>query len=300
MEEIIKLNSVQQNEFLVWSCLEKQQIEKVCMLLDNKMQLTTFMLTTMVMLDYDKQSIKKVLCHAQDIHKYVFIWLKNYFKVEELIEVFKNTHFPLPSDYPTNEECVALGLWDILIKRGEFDLVAQNRSKTPEEMFDELPIENLLKIDLEKYGPRALQDERYTEIMSVENGWKYLFEHGKKEKVFSFLEKDIFKSMLPIKEIVSYCKEKGWIDDMYNAGLYDTLLVGGEVSSFVKAHSINVVFVHRYPKEVPWEELWNENKNNNYVRYFLISSAKQHTDVPECVDFLKKHSGVSRFWHNLF
>ncbi len=300
-KEIIALNSVQENEFLLLSYIEKMQLEKVLMLLDNGAKLTPFVLTNMSVRDYHDDSIKDVLLHTNVFDPNIFIWLKNYFAVDEMVEVFNHFGHKLPDDYPSDEDCVRLKMWDILSYRRKWNLVAENAPEVIEKQLEKQPylINHLLKVDLEKYGPKALKEERYTSILEANTeGWKYLCENGKEKVVFMHLL--ISYDDLPMNEIMQYCRDKKWLSRLYELGAYKVLLEYGVISDFIENHSLNTNFLLKFPSKVKWEDLWDYYHKDDTYRNHLIWAAERNQNVPECAAFLKEHTGLRGFINRIF
>ena len=299
-KEIIKMNSVQQNEFLVWQCLEKRQIKKVYVLLDSQMPLTPFMLTSMVLLDYDEQSIINVLLRAKELSNDIFFWMKNHFEDGDLHDVFLRFQESLPKDYPSDDTCAEFGLWIALVQRAKWDVLAKYNIEIVKKYAkhgSNGALSGLLTVDLERYAPVALHERRFDAILSVKDGWRYLLEHDKKDFVFNRMKSKVIASILPVQEIFDYCREKGWLAEMYKEGLYSILLDNKEFSYFIEDHSLKSDFLHGYPQEVQWEDLWQYYRCDETYRNCLLEAARVNKDVPECKEFLARHTGFWAFLH---
>lgn len=289
-KKIIPLNSENQNEVLVWYCLEHSEIEKFKQLLRDDMPLNAFMLTSMVFLDYTDDVIKEVLKSAVNLKDNVFTWLKNHFEATELSDVLPLYEQLLPKDYPSNDECVELKLWKALYNRGEYGLVARNAPQILEQRGGYWADIALLNANFEKYAPQCLERERYNSIIAVKEGWKYLIDHGQAQWVLQKAGSS-FKELLPYQECVDYCLQKELYEDLYAAKCYDALLEHQKFEIFVKHHSSNPKFLTEHPDKVDWDDLWEQTDDKLHHKY-LKEKAFCNRNVSQCNEFLWKHAGL--------
>ena len=293
-EKLFELNSPQQNEFLVWKCLEKTNLSDFLRLLKGGMPLTAFMLTSMVLLDYEKKDIKRVLIEAKCVDTDdVIKWMKIYFSIEELQDVLPKFDNCLPQDYPENAVCVEFGLWTTLCARKEYDLVAQNAPDPYKILSDENNVradQALLKIDFDKYAPFVFAKGNYSAFLLSQQGWKYLIDHGVTEWLLHTAKYDKQGDLFSKSDIVSYCLEKGQADEVYKFVEYRSeLLKQKAFEVFRENHSYNSEFLSNYPQEVDWEDLWKHCYSKS-SRKHLKEKAYAHRDVQKCADFLWNHS----------
>lgn len=305
-KEIIEMNSVSQNELLVWNCLHERKIEKFNLLLESGMPLTAFMLTCMTFLDYSSNDIKEVLPHTDTLSCDAYQWVRCYFADDELSVIMKKFDDNLPLDYPSNDDCIKLKLWKTLLRRGEFGLIAQNAPEVLEIYLDsedknmaDNALRELLIVNLEKYADLAMERRHFGFILYAEDGWKYLFEHGKENFVIEKLGTCISK-FLPMDEIFEYCREKGWVDGLYKAGLYDLLLKHKRFELFVANHSLNNGFLTNFPEEVDWEGLWEYYHNDEVYCEIIFEKARLNRNIPKCKKFLSEYSGIRGWFKSHF
>ena len=126
-DKIIALNSVQQNEMMVWHCLENSDMVRFKQLLKSGMPLSPFMLTSMVFFDFSDTAIKEVLALGKitDNAAEIISWMRSYFTVDALAIILPIFDEYLPDDYPSDEDCVRLRLWETLYRRKKYTLVAK-------------------------------------------------------------------------------------------------------------------------------------------------------------------------------
>lgn len=284
-KEIILLNSSTQNETIAWYCLEHSEIERFKQLLADEMPLTVFMLTAMVFFDYSDDRIKDILKLAKKYEQDVLKWMRSYFPVDELAEVLPNYQDQLPADWPNNEDCVRFKLWETLRKRRQNLLIAQNAPEVAEEM---RLYSDLVQIDFAKYAPICLKNGWFGPILAGQEGWKYLIDNGQADFV---LAKGDLSGLLPRKEIVDYCLQKGLFDELFKAKCYDELLAHDALDVFVNNHSFYGKFLTGHPDKVKWEELW-ECCSNDISRECLIEQAWKNKKEPACYEFLMSHTGL--------
>ena len=293
MEKIISFNSLQQNELMVWYCLEHSNLDKFQELLKTGLSLSAFMLNSMVFFSYDKEIIKEILLVSKNVEKDVVPWMRAYFQVADLADVLPDFENLLPDDYPTNDECVQLKLWNTLLRRKQYDLLAQN---APEILVNENSYDAyvaLLKLDPDKYIDHVFQKGFYGAIVvAVKDGWKYIVDHGQAKWLLKLGDAC---GLLPREEIVDYLLLKGCVDELYEAQFYKELLEHQEFAVFVKNHSTYSGFLEQCPDQVSWEELWTEHKDES-VRKDLIKKALMHPEVQKSYDFLWNHGGWWTRW----
>ena len=292
-KEIILLNSGEQNERMVWYCLEHNEIGRFMQLVRSNMPLTTDMLTAMVFFDYSDDRIKKVLTQFTKYTPPVVQWIRNYFPVDELAEVLPHFQDNLPEDWPSNKDCVRFKLWETLCNRKQFDAVAQNAPEFLEAdrwlLYSYPARVALIKTDFAKYAPLFMQKGAYGSIVAVEGGWKYLVDHGQLQWLMS---NDFFGDLLPKDEVIDYALQQGLVEDLYKAKLYPELLARRQFEVFVKNHSFNKDFLTGYPEEVDWEDLWEHCEGNKESQNYLIEKARKNKTVPKCYDFLIAHTKI--------
>ena len=300
---IFSLNTSEQNECLAWHCLKNHDMSAFESMLDSEMPLTSFMLTAMLCLSYDKEVIKGVLKKAKIVEPNVIPWMQNCFELEELTDILPEYDELLPKGYPSDEDCVRLKLWKALLKRQSYNVLAQN---APEVLEKHISMSSsarlaLLKADFAKYADIILKNGYYCSILQIKDGWKYLIDHGKAVWV---LQHELQDFAIEKEEIAKYCLEKGLLQELYDAEFYDLLLQNNHVDVFVKNHSNYQKFLEQYPDKVDWEDLWTFKGENDKmalvidaIRKRLLKTAKKHKDIPACVEFLKKHGS---WWDKLW
>lgn len=298
-KEIMLLNSAEQNEKMAWYCLERHEIGRFKQLIQSNMPLTADMLTTMAFFDYSKAAIKEVLTLITKYTPSVIQWMKGYFTVEELADVLPHYQDQLPNDWPADEECVQLKLWEALCQRHNFDLVAQHAPEFLEQdkwmALSDVCVA-LLKHNFAKYAPLMLEQKRFSCLLALSDGWKYLIDNG---MAIQILEMKDACGLLPQDEIIDYCLQKGLYEELYLAGCDDKLLENKKFDLFVKHHSLYNKFLTEYPEEVDWEDLWKYYKYDKYdakSRKYLLEKAKLNKTVPKCYEFLAAHLN---FWGQL-
>lgn len=289
-KEILKMNSTRQNEFLALNCLERHDLPMFLELLKNGMPLTAFMLTSMAVLKYHKKYIKQVLIETECIENDdVVKWMQSFFSVNELTNVLPEFEENLPKDYPENADCVRLKLWKTLCERKEYDLVAQNAPDPYgilSEQNDVAAYQALLKLDFEKYAPFVFGKGYYGAFLMSEEEMKYLVDHGKVNWLLKFLS---HSKLEPVSDLIKYCVEKGFAEEVFLSGYKNELLELGVFDVFNKHHSLYSEFLEKYPQEVDWEDLWQQCKNKSTKKY-LKEKAFAHREIQKCADFLWKHS----------
>ncbi|MBO6282175.1 MAG: hypothetical protein J6N49_06580 [Alphaproteobacteria bacterium] len=295
--KILEMNSTRQNEFLALSCLERHDLPSFLQLLKNGMPLTAFMLTSMVVLKYNKKYIKQVLIETECIENdNVVKWMQNFFSIDELINVLPEFEGNLPSDYPSNEDCVRFKLWKTLCERKEYELVANNASDPYGILSKQKNVaaqQALLKLDFVKYAPLVFGTGCYGAFLISEEGWKYLVDHGAVNWLLKFLN---LSGIEPVSDVIKYCVDKGYAEEAFRSGYKDELLKHRAFDVFRKHHSFYSAFLENYPQEVDWEDLWNQYKKKSTRRY-LKEKAGEHPEVPECSEFLWNHANwFARFW----
>ncbi|MBR1825562.1 MAG: hypothetical protein IJ770_03140 [Alphaproteobacteria bacterium] len=283
---IIALNSDNQNDMIAWFCIENSEIGRLKQLLRDGMPLSAFMLTSMVFFGYSDAVIKEVLLLAEvydsdDVPR----WIQGYFEDADLAAILPEFQDGLPSDWPSDEDCVRFELWQVLKNRKRFDLIAQNAPQIAEEM--EL-YPSLLKVDFAKYAPFCLAKKWYFDIVQHQDGWKYLIDQGLADWV---LERGSFCGLLPRAEIEEYCLQKGLIDELYNSRRYNILLEHQQFDVFVKNHSFHPKFLTEYPDKVDWEDLWTHCSDKENQKY-LKEQAFKNRHISQCSEFLLAHSGL--------
>ena len=291
-KEIMLLNSAEQNERMVWYCLEHNEIGRFMQLVRSNMPLTTDMLTAMVFFDYSDAKIKEILTLFTKYTPPVIQWIRNYFPVDELAEVLPHFQENLPEDWPSNEDCVRFKLWETLCIRKQFDAVAQN---APEFLESEQWLSNykarvaLIKTDFDKYAPLFMQKGAYGSIVAIEGGWKYLIDHGQLQWLVS---NNFFGSLLPKDEIIDYALQQGFAEELYKAKCYDELLAHDVFDVFVKNRSFYSKFLTEHPDKVDWEDLWKQCNGNKENQNYLKQQAYKNKNVPKCYEFLMAHTGI--------
>ncbi len=292
-KKIVPLNSFEQNEKMVWYCLEHHEIGRFKQLVQSNMPLTADMLTTLVFFDYFKDTIKEVLTLVTKYTVPVIDWMRAYFTVEELADVLPYYQDKLPDDWPTDNECLELKLWETLCRRHKFDLVAQNAPEFLEKEGEWMTYSDvcvaLLKQNFAKYAPMMMEQKRFSCLLALRNGWKYLIDNGMAIKI---LEMKDACGLLPKDEIIDYCLQKQLYEELYLAGCDDKLLENKKFDLFVKHHSLDNKFLTEYPEEVDWEDLWKYYKYDAKSRKKLLEKAKQNKKVPKCYEFLINHLGL--------
>jgi hypothetical protein len=288
-KKIMPLNSAEQNEKLAWYCLEHHEIGRFKRLVQSKMPLTADMLTTMAFFDYSADAIKEVLALVTKYTPPVIQWMRAYFTVEELADVLPHCQDNLPNDWPTDEECVQLKLWETLYQRRKFDLVAQNAPEFLEKdnrmAYSDVCIA-LLRRYFAKYAPLMLQQKRPGVLLYSEDGWKYLVDNGMAPWL---LKLGAACGLLPKDEIIDYCLQKGLVEELYREACFDKLLENKRFEVFVKNHSLYWGFLTGYPEEVNWEDLWDYYKDDEAKHEQIIKAAKFNRTVPNCYEFLTEH-----------
>lgn len=289
-EGIIALNSVQNNEQMAWYCLEKSELSRFKQLLSEGMPLTPFMLTSMVFFGYYEAEIKEVLALAEieDSSKDLLSWVRGYFSEDELNDVLPLFDAYLPDDYPSNEVCVRLKLWNTLYRRKQCNLIAPNAPEFLLEKKTKDAYAALVQHDLEKYAPILVENRFLLTVLAASDGWKYLVDHGYAKEVLKLKD---FAGLLKQNEIAEYCWKKGLINELYEAECYDVLLAHQEIDVFVKNHSTYGKFLKDYPEKVDWEDLWDTYPDLVH-RVCLKEAAKLNKKVPACSEFLLAHSGL--------
>lgn len=294
-EGIIALNSVQNNEQMAWYCLEKSELSRFKQLLKEGMPLTPFMLTSMVFFGFYGTAIKEVLALAEieDSSKDLLSWVRGYFDEDDLNEVLPLFDAYLPDDYPSNDVCVRLKLWNTLYRRKQCNLIAPNAPEFLLEKHSAAAYAALVSLDLEKYAPVLIENRFPLTVIAAPGGWKYLIDHGYAKEVLKL--KDAC-GLLDAKEVANYCLQKGLIEELYEAEWYDLLLDHQETEVFVRHQSFYSRFLTEYPDKVDWEDLWNCNESD-LQRKYLKHKAKLNKKVPACYEFLAAHSGLwEQFW----
>lgn len=286
---IIPLNSVEQNQFMVWNCLKKEDLPYFKRLLLDGLPLDAFMLNSMVFFEYKEADIKEVLRIATKSEKDVVQWMKGNFTIDELADILPLYQERLPDDYPTDKDCVRLKLWKTLHKRRCDDLIAKHAPEVAEEM---RLYDSLLKTNFAKYAPICLKERWIRTLMSVPEGKKFLIDNGKVDVVLSMY------GSAANPDVLNYCLQKGLFEEVYavakrydRPAYYDALLEHGEFAVFVKDHSLYAKFLNKYPDKVDWEVLWKE-KNTFLQHQHLKMHARRNKKVPQCREFLWKHSGI--------
>lgn len=294
-EGIIALNSTQNNEQMVWHCLQKSELSRFKQLLQEGMPLTPFMLTSMVFFGFYEAEIKEVLAVA-DIKTHsgdLLLWVRGYFKEDEISEVLPLFDACLPNDYPSDDECVQLKLWNTLYRRKKCDVIAAHAPEFLLEKHSADAYAALVQLDLKKYAPVVIENHYPLTVTAASNGWKYLVDHGYAKEVLKL--KDA-AGLLDADEVANYCLQKGLVEELYEAEWYNLLLDHQETEVFVKHQSFNARFLTEYPDKVDWEDLWKCNDNDLQHKY-LKHKAKLNKDVPACYEFLAAHSGL---WEQLW
>lgn len=295
-KEIMPLNSNEQNEKMVWYCLEHSEIGRFKQLVQSNMPLTADMLTAMAFFGYSDSLIKEMLTLTTKYTPSVIEWMKNYFPVDELAEVLPHYQNQLPEDWPSNEDCVRFKLWETLCERKQFDTVAQNAPEFLEADKWLLVYKArvaLITTDFDKYAPLFLQKGAYGSIIAVEDGWKYLIDHGKLQWL---VLNNFFGDLLPKDEVIDYALQQGFAEELYKAKLYPELLARRQFDVFVNNHSFSKDFLTEYPEEADWEDLWKHCDGNKESQNYLKAQAWKNKNVPKCYEFLAAHVG---FWKQM-
>ncbi len=288
-KRIMPFTSAEQNEKLAWYCLEHHEIGRFRQLVQSKMPLTADMLTTMAFFDYSDDAIKEVLTLVTKYTPPVIQWMQSYFTVAELADVLPHYQDKLPNDWPTDEECAQLKLWETLCQRHKFDLVAQNAPEFLEKDnwmdYPEACIA-LLRRDFAKYAPLMLQQKRPGVLLYSEDGWKYVIDNGMALWLLSLGDAC---GLLPKNEIIDYCLQKGLDEELYHEICYDKLLENKRFEVFVKHHSLYHGFLTGYPEKVDWEGLWKYYEGDAVKQKQIIKAAKFNKNMPKCYEFLTAH-----------
>ncbi len=287
-KKIIDFNQSQQNDLMAWYCLKNSEIGRLKQLLKDGMPLTAFILTGMVFFGYSRDAVREVLKTGNNIDGNVIAWMQHYFKVSELTEIIPLYTKYLPSDYPSDEECIEMKLWNTLYERGKYDLVAQY---SPQILQDSGKVEGfvaLLNADFEKYAPFVMEQKRSGLLIYCKDGWKYLVDHGRAGFVLQMKDAS---GLLDEKAVQEYCLSKGLTEELYKAKCYEILLEHQEFDVFVKHHHFAGKILLNYPDKMDWEDLWNTH-NDEFNRRYLINWAVKRRSVSKCRDFLKQHAGI--------
>ena len=280
-------NSAEQNNLLVAEFFRSQNHQGLELMLADGFPLNSYVLSMMVVNRYSAAAIKSFILKAFSVSDTAKLWISEHFEAEEISDIYISHPEWATSDFPTDEECEQFKLWEVLFNREKYELVV---SHIPERLVEKNSYSAwiaLLQYDFDKYAPLLLERHGMWAIVSCDSGWKYLAEHGYVEWL---LDNAHHGKNLSEKEIVAYCLKNGFIEELYNAGMFEVLLENEQFEIFIQKHSLNSLFIEKYPERVDWEDLWN--RNGTCVKDALMREAFKHPEVKKCYDFLWKHGNM--------
>lgn len=282
-----QFNSAIQNDLLCQEIIATNQHLLMESFLKSGFPLTAFILCEMHYHSWSKDEIKAAFRLSSTINEDAKKWLSLYFDTEDVRDLLRSKPELATAEFPSNDDCVKFKLWDILCDRGHWAAVAQFAPEILEQKNCPESSRNLLEIDFEKYAPLVFERHHHLVFFYFEDGWKYLIDHGSHDWVSKVKG---CGELLPSKDIIAYCIEKGLIDELYEDRYYDELLDHQQFDVFVKNHSFYSKFLEMYPDKVDWEDLW-KHASDKSTRQFLKEKAFLNSDVQKCNDFLWNHCG---------
>ena len=109
----------------------------------------------------------------------------------------------------------------------------------------------LLKQNFAKYAPMMMEQKRFSCLLALRNGWKYLIDNGMAIKI---LEMKDACGLLPKDEIIDYCLQKKLYEEATRKGIKKNkeITLSGHLESWAKGTSINpkIMFVADYIIEI--------------------------------------------------
>ena len=284
------LNAIQ-TDFLIAEFFRAENLDGLKDVLADGLPLTSYILFMMRASKYSDDVIISVITKADTVDKSGKLWIAEHFDIRNIWGLYISRPELALENFPTNEDCEKFKLWAVLLSRGEYETVARHDPELLMKMKSEKARAALLKIDFDKYASFVWNQKGFGAFLSIEDGWKYLIDHGKA----SALLRHDWCGLLPQTEMIDYCLKKGLIDELFDAKRYKELLDSGHFEVFVKHHSFNAQFLEKYPEHVDWMDLWQCCSSKENKKY-LIEMALKNCAVAQCQEFLLEHGN---FWHRL-
>ena len=282
-----------QTDFLIAEFFRAGNLEGLKDVLAEGLPLTSYILFMMRANHYSDEIIKSVITRADTVDTSGKSWIAEHLDIQDSYELYVSHPELALENFPTNEDCEKFELWDILLARGEYEIVARRSPELLVEKNTTKAYSALLAVDFDKYASLVWDKGKRGAFLSVEDGWKYLIDHGTVSILLNGVNWPA--ELLPQTEIIDYCLQKGLVDELYEAKRYKELLENGKFEVFVKNHSFNNMFLENYPEHVDWTDLWHHCRDKENKKY-LINAALKNRTVARCQEFLLEHGN---FWHKL-
>ena len=283
-----------QKDLLIAEFFRTENLTELEAAIADGLPLTAYILFMMRAHEYPDERIKSLISKAVEVDESAKEWVSEHFNIQTVYELYDSRPELAVADFPTNEDCVRLKLWNVLLERQQFDLLAQNVPEILEQKKSYRALVALVTYDFEKYAPLALEQHYPGALLSVTDGWKYLIDHGLIKWLLARMNS--CDSWFPRERIVTYCLEKGYVDALYEAKFYADLLEHQQFEVFVKNHSFDPVFLDTYSKYVDWEDLWQHAESKSNKKYLLEKAFKNRCEQKN-YDFLWNHSSLwMRLW----
>lgn len=283
-----KLNSLSQNDHLIWELIADNRRDDIADLLKNDFPLCAYVLNEMHYHGWQDNDLKEAISIATVIDTDLKKWVAEYFDVGDIVDLLSSEPELATEEFPSDEDCIKYKLWEVLCRRQQWAVVAEFAPEFLEQKNCVESSKELLNVDFDKYASLVFERCHRSLFLQSEKGWKYLIDHDETKWISNLKN---CGELFPVNDIINYCIEKGLIDMLYKAEYYDELLEHGKFDIFIKNNSSYSTFLEKYPDKVNWEVLWN-NCDSKSSKAYLIEEAFKNVLVENCSEFLWKHTGI--------
>lgn len=296
-----RLNTKNENLQLMLELLRQKDVDRVIAAFNNDEapRLDAFFLDYMAVWGYSNDEISKIINSVKKCPFYrVGKWVREYFPHETALGIISGNSEMWTDDFPTNEDCIQLQLWDALYSRQQYALLYQHAPWFLEQNRNPETDAALLRLDFEKYAPLffAEGESTYGTFLAVENGWKYLLKkegeaHNVKAVEYVLNNMKVLKDRASQDEVLEAVYDAGYSLLIYKKEYYDFLLKKNRYTEFIDARSEYQPFWEAAPECINWDYHWKNKK----LRKRLLVTAWKHRDKNVLISrFFWKHAW--RLW----
>ena len=284
-EELLRLNTPEQNEQAIIRCFLKNDVDKAFELLENGMTITASMLNFLLFeQNCSGDFIKDFINHGKKFDTYVPVWINTYFEIEHRVAIAKK-HPKLVLYCFSDEECVQQQLWDVLLLAKKYKLLCLDAPQIIEQHIADKDVAKVaIEYDFNRYAPLVFEHNHYDLILNKPLGHKYLLEHNMIDYVTTNArEEHVFEY------IVDYYGEDKFFEN-HNGKM---LLRDG-----AKLLNSNTWFVEwffsKYIDTIDWEYIWEKEIMGHYE---LMHVATDNMFDLKCLRFLWRHKkDLWQYW----
>ena len=284
-KKLWQYNTASQNDLLVAEFFRAENVNGLEQMLEQGYPLNSAILSLMVANSYSDEAVKSLIAKAKVISESAQSWIASNCDLNDILDLIEAHPQITSKDFPSDEDCVTYRLWNVLIYRKKWNILAQYVPEKIEDISNADVYIALLSVDFDKYAPHIFKKHKGA-FIAVKDGWKYLIDHGQAEWLLG--KSYLYDSFLDQNEVAEYCYSKGLIDVLYQHKFYSVLLAHKEYDVFVKNKSFSSEFLESAPQYAEWEDLLNFSESSHQ---YLLEEAKKNADILECRSFLMNHLG---------